>query len=158
MIVISLFGEENNEQIVGVALGYYRPIPGDEESNSERGILWDVDGAHDLNNYVIGGEEWRYIGEAKAINDAGLIVGWGIKVEKNNDGSIERSAHGYLLKPLAYDIVVDFDIKPGSSDKCVNINGHGVIPVAILGRADFDVTNIDVDTLALMTKGGWMEI
>ena len=39
------------------------------------------------------------------------------------------------------------DIKPGSDPNCFNINGHGVIPVAILGGESFDVTNVDVDTL-----------
>ncbi len=42
---------------------------------------------------------------------------------------------------------VQIDIKPGSYPNCFNINGHGVIPVAILGRTDFDVTTIDTDTL-----------
>jgi hypothetical protein len=44
-------------------------------------------------------------------------------------------------------IQIDIDIKPGSDPNCFNINGHGVIPVAILGSSDFDVTNIDHDTL-----------
>ena len=43
--------------------------------------------------------------------------------------------------------VVDIDIKPGSDPNCFNINGHGVIPVAILGSADFDVAEIDTATL-----------
>lgn len=43
---------------------------------------------------------------------------------------------------------VEIDIKPGSYPNCFNINGHGVIPVAILGSADFDVTHIDVTTLS----------
>jgi hypothetical protein len=42
---------------------------------------------------------------------------------------------------------VEIDIKPGSYPNCFNINGHGVIPVAILGSADFDVAQIDVTTL-----------
>lgn len=42
---------------------------------------------------------------------------------------------------------VDIDIKPGSYPNCFNLNGHGVIPVAILGSADFDVTEIDTSTL-----------
>ena len=42
---------------------------------------------------------------------------------------------------------IDIDIKPGSYPNSLNINGHGVIPVAILGRADFDVTEIDTSTL-----------
>jgi hypothetical protein len=44
-------------------------------------------------------------------------------------------------------IEVDIDIKPGGYRNCVNINGRGVIPVAILGSADFDVTQIDVSSL-----------
>jgi hypothetical protein len=42
---------------------------------------------------------------------------------------------------------VEIDIKPGSDPNCFNLNGHGVIPVAINGAADFDVYDIDVDTL-----------
>ncbi|MDY6839641.1 MAG: LecA/PA-IL family lectin, partial [Thermodesulfobacteriota bacterium] len=45
-------------------------------------------------------------------------------------------------------ITVEIDIKPGSDPNCFNLNGHGVIPVAILGSADFDVSDIDVETLS----------
>lgn len=45
-------------------------------------------------------------------------------------------------------IPVDIDIKPGSHPNCFNVNGHGVIPVAILGSAEFDVTQIDVSTVS----------
>lgn len=41
------------------------------------------------------------------------------------------------------------DIKPGDEDNCINNNGHGVIPVAILGSADFDVTQVDPSTCSL---------
>jgi hypothetical protein len=44
---------------------------------------------------------------------------------------------------------VAIDIKPGSYPNCINNNGHGVIPVAILGSADFDVTQIDPGTVQL---------
>jgi hypothetical protein len=44
---------------------------------------------------------------------------------------------------------VEIDIKPGSYPNCFNNNGHGVIPVAILGTADFDVTTIDPSTVKL---------
>jgi hypothetical protein len=40
--------------------------------------------------------------------------------------------------------MVEIDVKPGSYPNCFNINGHGVIPVAILGSEDFDVYTIDV--------------
>jgi hypothetical protein len=44
-------------------------------------------------------------------------------------------------------ITVSIDIKPGSDPNCFNINGHGVIPVAILGNSNFDVTQIDPITV-----------
>ncbi|MBR9787089.1 MAG: hypothetical protein GYB40_04055 [Vibrionaceae bacterium] len=46
-------------------------------------------------------------------------------------------------------ITVDIDIKPGSDPNCFNLNGHGVIPTAILGSADFDVTSVGINTLSL---------
>ncbi|WP_372379330.1 hypothetical protein ACBZ91_16300 [Vibrio natriegens] len=45
-------------------------------------------------------------------------------------------------------IQVDIDVKPGSDPNCFNINGNGVVPVAILGSNTFDVTQIDSATLA----------
>jgi len=44
-------------------------------------------------------------------------------------------------------VEIDIDIKPGSDPNCFNINGHGVIPVAINGNAEFNVYDIDVGTL-----------
>jgi hypothetical protein len=42
---------------------------------------------------------------------------------------------------------VGLDIKPASNTNCLQMNGNGVIPVAILGRADFAVSQIDPPTL-----------
>lgn len=39
------------------------------------------------------------------------------------------------------------DIKPGSDPNSINIKSQGVIPVALLGNADFSVMEIDVFTL-----------
>ena len=47
------------------------------------------------------------------------------------------------------EISVDIDIKPGSEPNCFNNDGHGVIPVAILGSEFFDATNIDPETVRL---------
>ena len=41
----------------------------------------------------------------------------------------------------------NIDIKPGSDPNYFNINGHGVIPVAVLGSDTFDVTLIDPSSL-----------
>jgi len=48
---------------------------------------------------------------------------------------------------VAAEIEVKIDIKPGSFPNSFNINGKGVIPVAILGSDDFDVTCIDPESL-----------
>lgn len=44
-------------------------------------------------------------------------------------------------------IEVQIDVKPNRDPSCFNSNGKGVIPVGILGSADFDVKLIDVSTL-----------
>ena len=44
---------------------------------------------------------------------------------------------------------VAIDIKPGSDPNCFNNDGHGVIPVAILGSADFDATRVDPASVQL---------
>ena len=46
-------------------------------------------------------------------------------------------------------IPVTIDIKPGSEPNYFNNDGHGVIPVAILGSQDFDVTTIDAGSVML---------
>ena len=51
------------------------------------------------------------------------------------------------VRPPVLDVLID--IKPGSDPNCFNSNGNGVIPVAILGGADFNVTEIDASTVAL---------
>ena len=49
------------------------------------------------------------------------------------------------LLPLA----VAIDIKPGGVPNCINNDGKGVIPVAVLGSATFDVRRVDAATVAL---------
>jgi hypothetical protein len=46
-------------------------------------------------------------------------------------------------------IPVDIDIKPGSCPNPLNLKSKGVLPVAILGSEDLDVSTIDVDTIRL---------
>lgn len=46
-------------------------------------------------------------------------------------------------------IEAQIDIKPDSEPNCFNLNGHGVIPVAILGSEVLDVQDIDDSSLLL---------
>lgn len=59
-----------------------------------------------------------------------------------------RSVLKYALGSIP-PIFVDIDIKPDSEPNCFNNEGHSVIPVAILGSANFDVTEIDASTVEL---------
>jgi hypothetical protein len=43
---------------------------------------------------------------------------------------------------------VAIDVKPGDGDNCFNVNGQGVIPVAILGSDTLDVGSIDQSSLS----------
>jgi hypothetical protein len=47
------------------------------------------------------------------------------------------------------EIAVSVDIKPGSCPNSLNVGSRGVLPVAIVGTADFDATTVDPVTVAL---------
>ena len=52
---------------------------------------------------------------------------------------------GFQLEPVP----VAMDIKPGSCPNPLNVKSQGVLPVAILGTEDFDVTQVDPATVKL---------
>jgi hypothetical protein len=90
----------------------------------------------------------------------GTYTGWSINaiglqegLAMGNDVLWANNAVTNLI--VAYDITgspcapieVDCDIKPGSDPNSINLKSKGVIPVAVLGSATFDVTTINVTTL-----------
>lgn len=58
-----------------------------------------------------------------------------------------------IVKSIVQDLEVAIDIKPGSDDNPINLCSNGVLPIAILGAADFDVNNIVVDSIELAGSG-----
>lgn len=62
------------------------------------------------------------------------------------DGSVEAAKSVEITVPRCL-ITVGIDIKPGSYPNSINLKKKGVIPVAILGSADFDVHNVDMNSL-----------
>ncbi|MBA7596034.1 hypothetical protein ES703_03003 [subsurface metagenome] len=62
----------------------------------------------------------------------------------NNGGSVTVSVT--MICPV---IEVEIDIKPGSDPNSINLGDRGVLPVAILGTEDFDVSTIDPGTIEI---------
>jgi hypothetical protein len=95
-------------------------------------------------------------------------IPYGTKVEQIVIALVDDGTRGSLADEVNYGIGcvlpidVDIDIKPGSYPNCFNNDGNGVIPVAILGSADFDVSLIDQSSLsfeglAVRVKGNGAE-
>jgi parallel beta-helix repeat protein len=63
------------------------------------------------------------------------------------DGAGNTSEFSWV--PALHLIPVAIDIKPGSDPNAINNDGHGVIPVAVLGSEDLDVSLIKADTVWL---------
>jgi len=73
-----------------------------------------------------------------AISDGILVIG-------NENGKV------YAFGPEC--ITVSLDIKPGSCPNPLNVKSKGVLPVAVLGTEEFDVTTIDPLTIRLSREG-----
>jgi hypothetical protein len=58
---------------------------------------------------------------------------------------------GSAAVPDTFEVYID--IKPGSCPNPLNVKSKGVLPLAVLGTAEFDVSNIDPATIQLSREG-----
>ncbi len=58
-----------------------------------------------------------------------------------------------MVEPILEDPPVALDVLPEACRNPLNAKGRGILPVAVLGMADLDVTDIDVSTLMLEGVG-----
>lgn len=67
------------------------------------------------------------------------------------------NAMGIIFQQMTITAVVEpltFDIKPGSCPNPLNRRSQGVLPAAVLGTADYDVSNIDLSSVMLSRADG----
>ena len=76
-------------------------------------------------------------------------------VGQADDGDNMMPANAFLVVayPPPPEIPVYIDVKPGSCPNPLNLKSKGVLPVAVLGTAEFDVTTIDPGTILLTREG-----
>lgn len=86
------------------------------------------------------GDISSWFDDGTGFTDATLFIGGSTTIER---------ASSILLTIRAPDPTtpVLVDIKPGSFPNSVNLNSKGVLPVAILGTNEFDVTEVNIATL-----------
>ncbi|MHC4946991.1 MAG: DUF7453 family protein [Planctomycetota bacterium] len=70
------------------------------------------------------------------------------------EATLEGGLNGAFLIQLVEEIPAFVDIRTGACPNPFNRNGRGVLPINVLGTADFDVTQIDLSTVALSRADG----
>jgi len=145
-------------------------LPGGGFASSALGVSADgsvVVGSSETSTAWIGNEAFiwdenngmRNLGDV-LVNDFGLdLTGWTLRSATgiSDDG---LTFVGYGLNPSGYQeawiatipepaIEVAVDIKPGTCPNPVNVKSTGVLPIAILGSEEFDVTDVDVASIQL---------
>jgi len=79
----------------------------------------------------------------KLVNNTGSPVS--VDTASNEQSRVSGPPGG----PTTTEIGIEIDIHPTSCPNPLNVGSGGVLPVAILGTADFDVTQVDPDTVKL---------
>jgi hypothetical protein len=82
----------------------------------------------------------------------GTLIGgpWDIDAQTNENGALGVAVClGEQVGLMAY-----FDIKPGSCPNPFNRNSRGILPTALLGTMDFDVTMVDPFSLSVARADG----
>jgi probable HAF family extracellular repeat protein len=124
----------NTGQVVGGA------VTANGEWNA---FIWDsINGTVNLNDVLPVDSGWSVLKGAKGINNNGQIVGYGY-----TDNGDYRA---FLLTPIPEpSFAVNIDIKPTFCPNPLNVYSRGVLPIAILGTDDFDVTAIVATSVRL---------
>jgi len=77
----------------------------------------------------------------------------GVDSESGNAFEYQYMESTMTISDLVPILNIDIDIKPGISPNSINLSSNGATPVAILGDSNFDVNEIDTETLSLGSAG-----
>lgn len=141
------FYVEDNQVVPGstlVKIIIHRPCPG-ESGEGMYSLNMNALADLDFSVTVLGSERGKNI--FKYTLSEGLM-------SKDEIQSIESRLEEYI-DPVTGEVnatiqlVVPIDIKPGSDPNCVNPDGNGVIPVAILSTETFDAALVDPASITL---------
>jgi hypothetical protein len=86
---------------------------------------------------------WKLKSAHGVSDDGNVIGGWGINPAGSEEGWIAQLA----VSPVPEPTILALDIKPGPSKNTVSLNGNGTLQMAILASADFNVSEVDIDSL-----------
>jgi hypothetical protein len=130
---------------------------GDPTYNGLSGVVFGPDGSLYSDVHYLGqGGVVRYTGDGGEYLDLFIAPGLGgLSNLRGKDmlfvdsGCARYSDGGVRNRCFTPEtLTVEIDIKPGSDPNCFNVNGHGVIPVAVLGGDSLDVIDVDISTLS----------
>jgi hypothetical protein len=119
------------------------------ESTSPSGADITLDGS---SSFDLDGDALTYLWTWNASSATGvnptifLLLGTTTVTLQVDDGNGGTAIDTVTVKVV---LSVPVDIKPMSCPNPLNVKSKGVLPVAILGTADFDVTQVDIATVSL---------
>jgi hypothetical protein len=111
-----------------------------------------ISGVFDLEFLIAGDTATVSLGAGNSLTcdpDTGTLT-----ADPDNSSTIDVYVGGEIVSLAPGDVkvfskIVNIDIKPGSDPNCFNSDGKGIIPVAILGSADFDAATVNPFTVSL---------
>jgi hypothetical protein len=157
-------GDLDGDGVTDLAVG----ANGDDDGGPDRGAVWvlfmnsdgtvraeqkisDTEGGFDggLDNGDGFGSAVAGIGDLNGDGGTDLVVG---AVGDDDGNDVAGAVWILFLEPGV--ITADLDIKPGSCPNSFNRKTHGVLPVALVGTEDFDVSTVDLATVRLSRADG----
>ena len=106
-------------------------------------------------DFVVDGDAFGY-GELRSIYGGSVwddlrrrLNGILASRDKINNNMFRIGYNAKIILRMPEELLIAIDIKPGSCPNPLNVKDRGLLPVAILGSEDFDVFNIDPDSIRL---------